>query len=133
MGLQLVGRTYVDVKVVNEACVVADYTHPLETGQFAVTLAQDGNSGSGEWIVDRSSAGGPCRMIFDGSVSGAGTFTVGSGSYMDFNAASTGIAGDCFLDETSTLRVNENVTTTGDVTAEGAIEVADTKAVIFSE
>ncbi len=129
--LTLMGRLYIDVVVDNRACVLANFHHvaPLD---FPVTVAKDGNTGPGEWIVDPLD-GTPCEMIFDGEVDGAGTFTVGAGSDMRFNDACTSLTGGFDVD--GVLWINQNVTTTGDLTLSdgGIIRLAANKIASFSQ
>ncbi len=127
--LTLMGRMYIDVKVVNQARVLANYHENLPL-DFPVTLAKDDNTGPGEWMVESSVGVADCRMIFDGSVTGAGTFTVGTESYMDFNDASTSLTGDFDVD--GYLRIYQNVTTSGDMDLTGQIDVAANKIASFS-
>ena len=76
-------------------------------------------------------------MVFDGTVSGAGTFTVGSGSSMEINDNSTALTGNVVVDG-GELKINQDFTTTGALTLKslgnlGTILVAVNKVAFFDK
>lgn len=134
-SLVLRGAGDVDVSVVNNAYVVANWPTPIAFNEGPI-------SGNGFWICEErhdgagNSFGG--NLVFNAAVSGSAEWIIfdGPDSKIQINVASTTLTGDVTI-SAGVLDVNENFKTTGDLTLESvsgsapSIEVAGGRTAEF--
>ncbi len=117
-SLSLRGVLDVQVPVVNNAFVVGDF----DGGEYAMTMHEE-VSGNGHWMADAQfDGGGYGRLVFKKQITGSADFSVigdrpEASIEIAAGAASTTLTGDVTID-TGTFIVNDDFTTTGNLTME---------------